>query len=67
LVVFDVTRRETFQHLSAWLAEAKLYSNPNISITIVGNKADISQKYEIIYTIIICIIISKVLTSFLLF
>ena len=44
LLVFDVTRRETFAHLGRWLAEARQFSNPNISVTLVGNKADLSHK-----------------------
>ena len=47
LVVFDVTRRETFLHVGQWLAEAKQYSSAGISITIVGNKADIAAKRQV--------------------
>lgn len=45
LLVFDVTRRETFGHLSRWLEEARQFASPNICITLVGNKADVSSKY----------------------
>ena len=44
LLVFDVTRRETFNHLSRWLQEARQFANANISITLVGNKADLGSK-----------------------
>eukprot|EP01033_Poteriospumella_lacustris_P010804 gene10804-7689_t len=44
LLVFDVTRRETFGHLSRWLEEARQFASPNICITLVGNKADVSSK-----------------------
>ena len=42
--MFDVTRRETFNHLSRWLEEARQFANSNICITLVGNKADLSAK-----------------------
>lgn len=44
LLVFDVTRRETFGHLSRWLEEARQFASPNICITLVGNKADVVSK-----------------------
>lgn len=44
LLVFDVTRRETFNHLGRWLDEARQFASPNIVITLVGNKADVVSK-----------------------
>jgi len=44
LLVFDVTRRETFGHLTRWLEEARQFANSNICITLVGNKADVVAK-----------------------
>ena len=44
LLVFDVTRRETFNHLGRWLDEARQFASPNICITLVGNKADVASK-----------------------
>lgn len=40
LLVYDVTRRETFQHLGTWLEDARAHSNPNMVIMLVGNKCD---------------------------
>lgn len=42
---FVVCRRETFQHLTRWLEEARLYSSANMVIMLVGNKSDVSSKY----------------------
>lgn len=44
LLVFDVTRRETFNHLERWLTEARQFSTQNISITLVGNKSDLVKR-----------------------
>lgn len=43
LLVFDVTRRETFQHLQRWLQETRQHSNAAITITVVGNKIDLTR------------------------
>ncbi len=47
LLVFDVTRRDTFNHLSRWLQEARQFASPNIVVTLVGNKADIAPKRQV--------------------
>ena len=49
LLVFDVTRKESFNHLEKWLQETRQFANPNIAITIVGNKADLSAKRAVKY------------------
>ena len=38
LLVYDVTRRESFEHLASWLDEARQHSLPNMAIMIIGNK-----------------------------
>ena len=47
LLVFDVTRKETFLHLERWLAETRQFASPNICITLVGNKADVQAKRKV--------------------
>merc|ERR1719262_326159 len=44
LLVYDITRRDTFNHLSRWLEEAKQNSNPNMVIMLIGNKADLERR-----------------------
>ncbi|KAJ1917086.1 Ras- protein Rab-2A [Tieghemiomyces parasiticus] len=44
LLVYDITRRETFDHLATWLEDARKYSNANISIMLIGNKCDLEAK-----------------------
>eukprot|EP00455_Lapot_gusevi_P035297 TRINITY_DN3908_c0_g2_i2.p1 TRINITY_DN3908_c0_g2~~TRINITY_DN3908_c0_g2_i2.p1 ORF type:complete len:210 (+),score=63.78 TRINITY_DN3908_c0_g2_i2:112-741(+) len=41
ILVYDVTNRETFDHVEGWLKEALQYSDANIQILIIGNKADL--------------------------
>jgi len=46
ILVYDVTRPETFQHLAQWLAEIEMYSpggGKNVIKLLVGNKSDLAQ------------------------
>jgi len=49
LLVFDVTRRSTFLHLSSWLSDARNLTNPNTVIFLVGNKADPDSVRDVSY------------------
>lgn len=44
LLVYDITRRETFDHLASWLEDARQHANPNMTIMLIGNKADLSVR-----------------------
>jgi Ras-related protein Rab-2A len=44
LLVYDITRRETFNHLASWLEDARQHANPNMSIMLIGNKCDLAHK-----------------------
>lgn len=47
LLVYDVTRRETFSHLQTWLEDAKANSNTAITIMLIGNKCDLENKRQV--------------------
>lgn len=44
LLVFDLTKRDSFESLGEWLAETKSNANPTLSVTLVGNKADLETE-----------------------
>ena len=44
LLVYDITRKETFDDLNKWLEEVKENSSKNISIVLIGNKKDLESK-----------------------
>eukprot|EP01114_Cavostelium_apophysatum_P021967 TRINITY_DN780_c0_g1_i1.p1 TRINITY_DN780_c0_g1~~TRINITY_DN780_c0_g1_i1.p1 ORF type:complete len:207 (+),score=50.48 TRINITY_DN780_c0_g1_i1:146-766(+) len=44
LLVYDITRRETYDHLTEWLEDCRKYSNPNMVIMLIGNKCDLEEK-----------------------
>ncbi|GAA0151545.1 small GTPase [Lithospermum erythrorhizon] len=44
LLVYDITRRESFDHLVSWLEDARKTANPNMTIVLVGNKCDLAHR-----------------------
>ena len=38
MLVYDITRRDTFNHLTTWLEDARQHSNSNMVIMLIGNK-----------------------------
>eukprot|EP01041_Mallomonas_annulata_P003241 gene3241-6414_t len=44
LLVYDITRRESFTHLGRWLEEARQNGNPNMTIMLIGNKSDLEHR-----------------------
>eukprot|EP01017_Pseudomicrothorax_dubius_P038489 TRINITY_DN5773_c0_g2_i1.p1 TRINITY_DN5773_c0_g2~~TRINITY_DN5773_c0_g2_i1.p1 ORF type:complete len:214 (-),score=37.09 TRINITY_DN5773_c0_g2_i1:116-757(-) len=49
LLVFDITRRDTFLALDQWLKEIKMYANEGIVIILLGNKADLEDSRQVTY------------------
>ncbi|CAM1510435.1 Fc.00g007700.m01.CDS01 [Cosmosporella sp. VM-42] len=43
LLVFDLSRKQTFQHVTDWLNDLRLIAEPDIVVILVGNKADLTQ------------------------
>ena len=46
LLVFDLSRKQTFQHVTDWLADLRQIAEPDIVVVLVGNKADLTQDTE---------------------
>ena len=44
LLVYDITNKDSFNHLSEWLNEARFNGNPSMAITLVGNKKDLEDQ-----------------------
>ncbi|KRX11096.1 P-loop containing nucleoside triphosphate hydrolase [Pseudocohnilembus persalinus] len=49
LVVYDVTRKETFKNVMTWLEEARSNGNPNMTYILIGNKSDLESEREVSY------------------
>ncbi|GAN02984.1 RAS-related protein Rab-2A [Mucor ambiguus] len=44
LLVYDISRRETFEHVSTWLADVRRHANPHTTVVLVGNKCDLDGR-----------------------
>ncbi|PHH69024.1 hypothetical protein CDD80_7061 [Ophiocordyceps camponoti-rufipedis] len=44
LLVFDLSRKATFQHVTDWLSDLRQIAEPDIVVVLVGNKADLTQQ-----------------------
>ena len=42
LLVYDVTSRDSYNHVGTWLNDARTMANPDISLILVGNKTDLA-------------------------
>lgn len=44
LLVYDITKRSTFEGVKGWFSELKENGNKNMEILLVGNKSDLESK-----------------------
>ncbi|KAI7728391.1 hypothetical protein M8C21_026807, partial [Ambrosia artemisiifolia] len=47
LIVYDITRKVTFENVETWLKKARDCTNQDIVIMLVGNKADLRHLREV--------------------
>ncbi|CAH9143093.1 unnamed protein product [Cuscuta epithymum] len=44
MLVYDITKRETFDHIPRWLEELRSHADKNIVIILIGNKIDLEEQ-----------------------
>mmetsp|Transcript_15539 Transcript_15539/g.27821 ORF Transcript_15539/g.27821 Transcript_15539/m.27821 type:complete len:212 (-) Transcript_15539:27-662(-) len=44
LLVYDISRRSSFEHLGRWLTDLKSNANPRTVIMLIGNKSDLNRR-----------------------
>lgn len=49
LMVYDITRRSTYNHLSSWLSDTQHLTNPSTVIFLIGNKSDLEKGRRVSY------------------
>mmetsp|Transcript_460 Transcript_460/g.441 ORF Transcript_460/g.441 Transcript_460/m.441 type:complete len:190 (-) Transcript_460:8-577(-) len=47
LLVYDITRRDTFNHISDWLNDVRRIGNSELVIILIGNKCDMETKRQV--------------------
>ena len=45
--MYDITRRDTFNHISTWLDEVKQNGNSDMVLILIGNKSDLEVKRQV--------------------
>ena len=48
-VLTSMNSRESYNHVSSWLADARSLANPDICIILVGNKSDLDETREVTF------------------
>ena len=49
LLVYDITRKETFEHIRKWYDEVKLNGSKEICCILIGNKKDLEEQRQVKY------------------
>ena len=47
LLVYDITKRETFTNVARWLRELRLFREESVVVVLVGNKCDLEAQREV--------------------
>ena len=47
ILVYDITKEESFRSINKWANDVKLYANNNIILFLVGNKYDLNEERKI--------------------
>ena len=49
LIVYDITSRDSFENIGAWIKECKQHGNKEMTLVLVGNKLDLENDREVTY------------------
>ncbi|GAB4861558.1 Ras- protein RABA4a [Ancistrocladus abbreviatus] len=44
LIVYDITKRQTFDHVASWVDTLRAHADSSIVIMLIGNKADLADQ-----------------------
>ncbi|KAL2634224.1 hypothetical protein R1flu_005703 [Riccia fluitans] len=47
MLVYDITKRQSFDHVHRWLEELRAHTDNNIVIMLIGNKSDLSSLRQV--------------------
>ncbi|PNY06150.1 ras-related protein RAB11A-like [Trifolium pratense] len=47
MLVYDITKRQTFDHIPRWLEELRNHADKNIVIILIGNKSDLENQRDV--------------------
>eukprot|EP00118_Oscarella_pearsei_P000542 m.5203 g.5203 ORF g.5203 m.5203 type:complete len:213 (+) comp12487_c0_seq2:561-1199(+) len=47
IIAYDITKMESFLHVTQWLDDVRKYSSPNVAVLLVGNKSDLDDRRRV--------------------
>ena len=47
MIVFDITKKESFKNVDKWINDLKEFGDDDVAILLVGNKCDLEDKREV--------------------
>ena len=47
LLVYDITKKKTFENIERWLTELRTHSQENMTLMLIGNKTDLAKMREV--------------------
>lgn len=47
MLVYDITKQQSFDHVQRWLEELRAHADANIVIMLIGNKSDLSNLRQV--------------------
>lgn len=47
LLVYDISRRPTYESIGKWLQEVRDHADEKVAIILVGNKSDLEDKRQV--------------------
>ena len=46
-MVYDITKKETFENLQSWLKDLRSYAEEDVGILLIGNKVDLEDQRQV--------------------
>lgn len=47
ILVYDITKKETFKNIVTWMGDLKQYADPDITAIMMGNKSDLNEERQV--------------------
>lgn len=47
LLVYDITKKKTFENIERWLTELRTHGQENMTLMLIGNKTDLAKMREV--------------------
>ena len=47
LLVYDITKKKSFENIERWLTELRTHGQENMTLMLIGNKTDLAKMREV--------------------